>query len=208
MKIFTERKKLQNQAKNFKIKQKPLKTQEKQKKNNQEPWIGALNPNSVLCTDQALSPALSALNPGSALNQRTLNPGTTVYFLAVCSTNLNFLTVWSECFLRMEAIFLLISETFDSCFLGTLLRDISSSFVSREASTKFWVDLELADDWAELLRESSPPASVPAAMDPRADSWSHSPEERWLSDLSKEQAPSSVQVTGAITLICKSHTHP
>ena len=45
---------------------------------NQEPKIGALNPNSVLCTDQAPSPAFSALNPGSALNPRTLNPGTTV----------------------------------------------------------------------------------------------------------------------------------
>jgi len=39
---------------------------------------GALNPNSVLCTDQAPSPAFSALNPGSTLNPRTLNPGTTV----------------------------------------------------------------------------------------------------------------------------------
>ena len=39
---------------------------------------GALNPNSVLCTDQAPSPAFGALNPGSALNPRTLNPGTTV----------------------------------------------------------------------------------------------------------------------------------
>ena len=43
--------------------------------------IGALNPNSVLCTDQAPSPAFSALNPGSALNPRTLNPGTTVFDL-------------------------------------------------------------------------------------------------------------------------------
>ena len=47
---------------------------------NQEPKIGALNPNSVLCTDQAASPAFSALNPGSTLNPRTLNPGTTVLF--------------------------------------------------------------------------------------------------------------------------------
>ena len=39
---------------------------------------GALNPNSVLCTDQAPLPDFSALNPGSALNPRTLNPGTTV----------------------------------------------------------------------------------------------------------------------------------
>ena len=39
---------------------------------------GALNPNSVLCTDQALSLAFSAVNPGSALNPRTLNTGTTV----------------------------------------------------------------------------------------------------------------------------------
>ena len=73
MKNFTERK-------NSKIKQKPQKTQAKtQKILNQEPKIGALNPNSVLCTDQAPSPAFSALNPGSALNPRTLNPGTTVY---------------------------------------------------------------------------------------------------------------------------------
>ena len=34
--------------------------------------IGALNPNSVVCTDQARSTAFSALNP------RTLNPGSTV----------------------------------------------------------------------------------------------------------------------------------
>ena len=40
---------------------------------------GALNPNTVLCTDQALSPAFCALNPGSALNPRMLNPGTNVY---------------------------------------------------------------------------------------------------------------------------------
>ena len=33
---------------------------------------------SVLCTDQSPFPAFSALNPGSALNPRTLNPGTTV----------------------------------------------------------------------------------------------------------------------------------
>ena len=44
-----------------------------------EPKIGALNLNSVLCTDQAPSPAFSALNPGSAQNPRTLNPGTTVF---------------------------------------------------------------------------------------------------------------------------------
>ena len=67
-------------GKNSNIKQKPLKTQAKtQKILNQEPKIGALNPNSVLCTDQAPSPAFSALNPGSALNPRTLNPGTTVF---------------------------------------------------------------------------------------------------------------------------------
>ena len=36
-------------------------------------------PNSVSCTDQAPSPASSAQNSGSALNPRTLNPGTTVY---------------------------------------------------------------------------------------------------------------------------------
>ena len=41
---------------------------------------GALNPYSVLCTDQAPSPAFSALNQGSSLNPRTLNPGTTVVF--------------------------------------------------------------------------------------------------------------------------------
>ena len=40
---------------------------------------GALNPNSVLCTDQAPSPGFCALNPGSALNPRTLNPVTTVF---------------------------------------------------------------------------------------------------------------------------------
>ena len=34
--------------------------------------------NSFLCTDQAPSPAFSALNPGSALNPRTLNPWTSV----------------------------------------------------------------------------------------------------------------------------------
>ena len=39
---------------------------------------GALNPNSVLCTDQAPLPAFSALDPGSALNPRTLNLGTTI----------------------------------------------------------------------------------------------------------------------------------
>ena len=74
----------------MKIKQNPSKIKQKNpqnssknskiKKNNQEPRkIGALNPNSVLCTDQAPSPACSALNPGSALNPRTLNPGTTVF---------------------------------------------------------------------------------------------------------------------------------
>ena len=41
-------------------------------------FLAVVNPNSVLCTDQALSPAFSALNPGSALNPRTLNPGATV----------------------------------------------------------------------------------------------------------------------------------
>ena len=39
---------------------------------------GALIPNSFLCTDQAPSTAFCALYPGSALNPRTLNPGTTV----------------------------------------------------------------------------------------------------------------------------------
>ena len=41
---------------------------------------GALNPNNVLCTDQAPLLAFGALNPGSALNPRTLNPGTTVHY--------------------------------------------------------------------------------------------------------------------------------
>ena len=64
---------LQNQAK------KPLKNSKFQRICfNQELKIGALNPNSVLCTDQAPSPAFSALNPGSTLNPRALNPGTTV----------------------------------------------------------------------------------------------------------------------------------
>ena len=36
----------------------------------------ALNPNSVFYTDQAPSPAFSTLNPGSALNRRTLFTGT------------------------------------------------------------------------------------------------------------------------------------
>ena len=81
MKHFTERKKTPklSKKKNYKIKQKPLKLKQKLKNIlNQEPKIGALNPNSVLCTDQAPLPAFSALNSGSALNPRTLNPGTTV----------------------------------------------------------------------------------------------------------------------------------
>ena len=41
---------------------------------------GALNPNSVLCTHQGPSTAFSALNPGSALNPKTLNSGTTVVY--------------------------------------------------------------------------------------------------------------------------------
>ena len=45
-----------------------------------KPKRGALNPNSVLCTDQAPLPGFCALNPGSALNPRTLHPGTTVLF--------------------------------------------------------------------------------------------------------------------------------
>ena len=77
--LKTKGKKLENKAKT-------LQNQAKNPKNskfqriclNQELKIGALNPNSVLCTDQAPSPAFSALNPGSALNPRTLNPGTTV----------------------------------------------------------------------------------------------------------------------------------
>ena len=40
---------------------------------------GLLNPNSVICTTQLLD--FNALNPGSALNPRTLNPGTTVLLL-------------------------------------------------------------------------------------------------------------------------------
>ena len=59
---------------------------------NQEPKIGALNPNSVLCTDQAPSPAFSALNPGSPLNPRTLNPGTTV-----CTYFQSFIVVLQLC---------------------------------------------------------------------------------------------------------------
>ena len=39
---------------------------------------GALNPNSIFCTNQAPAPGFCALNPGSALNPRTLNPGTIV----------------------------------------------------------------------------------------------------------------------------------
>ena len=83
MKNFTERKtKLKIQAKTPKSSKSPSKLKQKLKKIlSQEPKIGALNPNSVLCTDQALSPAFSALNPGSALNPRTLNPGTTVFCL-------------------------------------------------------------------------------------------------------------------------------
>ena len=73
-KFLLKGKKLENQAK-IKIKQNPIKPT---KKFNREDWIGALNPNRALCTDQAPSPAFSALNPGSALNPRTLNPGTTV----------------------------------------------------------------------------------------------------------------------------------
>ena len=66
-------------GKNSNIKQKPLKTQAKtQKILNQEPKIGALNANSVLCTNQALSPGFCALNLVNAQNLRALNPGTTV----------------------------------------------------------------------------------------------------------------------------------
>ena len=82
MKHFTERKKPPklSKKKNYKIKQKPLKLKQKLKNIlNQEPKIGALNPNSVLCNYQAPLLAFSALNPGSALNPRTLNPGTTVF---------------------------------------------------------------------------------------------------------------------------------
>ena len=39
--------------------------------------IIALNRDSVLCTNQALLLAFGALNPWSALNPSTLNPGTT-----------------------------------------------------------------------------------------------------------------------------------
>ena len=52
-----------------KIKQNPLKTQNwKQIFLGKSLEVGALNPNSVLCTDQAPSPTFNALNPGSALN--------------------------------------------------------------------------------------------------------------------------------------------
>ena len=51
---------------------------------------GALNPNSVLCTDQAPSPAFSALNPGVALNPGSLNPGTTVFVLYSLFSRLYF----------------------------------------------------------------------------------------------------------------------
>ena len=67
-----KQKNLQNQAKA------PQNSSKNSKNLNQEPKIGALNPNSVLCTDQAPLPAFSALNPGSVLNPRTLNQGTTV----------------------------------------------------------------------------------------------------------------------------------
>ena len=72
---LTDREKTQHSSKKpSKIKEKTLK-----KILNQEPKIGALNPNSVLYTNQAPPPAFSALNPGSALNPRALNPGTTVF---------------------------------------------------------------------------------------------------------------------------------
>ena len=77
---ITDREKTQHSSKKpSKIKENTLKKLKKIL--NQEPKIGASNPNSVLCTDQAPSPAFSfsALNPGSALNPRTLNPGTAVY---------------------------------------------------------------------------------------------------------------------------------
>ena len=76
----TERKKLKTQAKKTpKSIKSPLKTQAKtQKILNQEPKIGALNANSVLCTNQALSPGFCALNLVNAQNLRALNPGTTV----------------------------------------------------------------------------------------------------------------------------------
>ena len=55
------------------MKQNPIKLKQKLKKINQQDRISGLNPNSVLCTDKAPSLALSALNPGSAPNPRTLN---------------------------------------------------------------------------------------------------------------------------------------
>ena len=41
--------------------------------------INALNPDSVLCINQALLLAFGALNPWSAPNPSTLNPGTTAH---------------------------------------------------------------------------------------------------------------------------------
>ena len=63
-------KNLQNQGKA------PQNSNKNSKKFNQEPKIGALNSNGVLCTDQAPLPAFCALYPGSALNPRAPNPGT------------------------------------------------------------------------------------------------------------------------------------
>ena len=68
-KKITERTKLKTLAKKPpKSRKSPSKLKQKlQKIINQEPNMGALNPNSVLCTDQAPLPAFSALNPGSTL---------------------------------------------------------------------------------------------------------------------------------------------
>ena len=73
--------------------------------------IGALNPNSVLCTDQAPSPAFSALNPGSTLNPRTLNPGTIV-FMMVCSST-------REKSLRLVPLLDDEAPTIDDCHRGS-----------------------------------------------------------------------------------------
>ena len=54
------------------------------------PKRGALNPNSVLCTDQAPSPGFCALNPGSALNPRNLNAETTVLFTSFSLKSINY----------------------------------------------------------------------------------------------------------------------
>ena len=85
---------------------------------NQELKIGALNPNIVLFTDQAPSPAFSALNPGSVLNPRTLNQGTTVLLVLDVNNKLgNWVIIY--CWERLEAqIFLQLQRA--SCHWGTV----------------------------------------------------------------------------------------